>query len=160
MQIRYCDAAIALAGIKHPARVAIAVCQGTNGRANAITLEWFMRTSIQPLMFAISIGHTRYSYECLLQNRRFNLCFPSESMRDWAMLCGTRSGREIDKFEGVPILPGRLAGLPVPRESAAVFECEIITQVRSGDHTIFIGEVRHTWANPELSPLLLEQLLR
>jgi len=29
----------------------------------------------------------------------------------------------------------------------AVFECEVTSQVRSGDHTIFVGEVRHCWAN-------------
>ncbi|MCB5267689.1 MAG: flavin reductase, partial [Candidatus Cloacimonetes bacterium] len=48
-----------------PSKVSLAVTQKPDGNYNLITLEWFMRTSIQPPMFAISIGHSRYSHECL-----------------------------------------------------------------------------------------------
>jgi flavin reductase (DIM6/NTAB) family NADH-FMN oxidoreductase RutF len=157
-QLRQTDIDTAYAGVKNPQRVTVAVCRDPAGKPNAITLEWFMRTSIKPLMFAISIGHTRYSYECLQRERFFNLVFPSAELRDWTILCGTRSGRDLDKFAEVSHFPGRLAQLPVLRQAAAVFECEIVTQVRSGDHTIFVGEVRYAWATPGSTPLLSEQL--
>ena len=49
--------------IKHPAKVAIAVVKCSEDKFNLITIEWFMRTSLKPPMFAISIGHSRFSYE-------------------------------------------------------------------------------------------------
>ncbi|HQG94388.1 MAG TPA: flavin reductase family protein [Candidatus Syntrophosphaera sp.] len=137
-------------GLVHlPAKVALAVTENPGGGYNLITLEWFMRTSIQPPMFAISVGHTRFSYECLQENRFFNLVFPSAEMKPLCALAGSTSGRDTDKFEkgGVESIPGKYRRLPVPREAVAVFECEVTSQVRSGDHTIFVGEVRQCWAN-------------
>ena len=136
---------------KHPARVALAIVKDKDDKFNMITLEWFMKTSIKPPMFAISIGHTRYSHDCLQNFRFFNLCLPSKEMTDVSKLCGSKSGRDIDKFEetGVKWFAGRLAKLPILKEAKANFECKIITQVRSGDHTIFVGEVKHSWLNEE-----------
>ncbi len=139
-------------GLVHlPAKVALAVMEKPNGGYNLITLEWFMRTSIQPPMFAISIGHNRYSHECLLESRFFNLVFPSVLMKPLCAMAGSSSGRDIDKLEkgNVQSLPGKLHKLPVPKDAVAVFECEITSQVRSGDHTVFVGEVRYSWANQD-----------
>ncbi len=154
------DIAEAIKLSKHPAKIALAVCATPDGKCNAITLEWFMRTSISPPVFAISIGHTRYSYECLQKTKHFNLVMASRKMRDFAILCGSKSGRDIDKFEQCEhsVFPGRLAKLPIIREAVCNFECEIITQVRTGDHTIFAGEVKHAWIDPEQEILLAEHL--
>lgn len=134
-----------------PSKVTMAVTQKPDGGYNLITLEWFMRTSIQPPMFAISVGHTRYSHECLQDLRYFNLVFPSAGQRELLALAGSKSGRDIDKFLAgeVKHFPGKLKGLPILSEAAACFECEIVTQVKSGDHTIFVGEVKHSWKNDE-----------
>ncbi len=150
----------ALKRIKHPAKVALAVCRTPDGRFNAITLEWFMRTSIDPLIYAISIGHTRYSYECLQNTRYFNLIIPSREMRDFTVLCGSKSGRDIDKFAQCDHsnFSGRLAKLPIIRDALCNLECEIVTQVRTGDHTVFAGEVKYAWLDPEKDILLVEHL--
>lgn len=136
--------------IKNPAKIAIAIVKTPAEKFNMITLEWFMRTSIQPPMFAISIGHTRYSYECLQNNRFFNLCFPSQEMVEIAKISGSFSGRDIDKFERtkVEFFSGRLNKYPILKKAKANFECEVTTQVRSGDHTIFVGKVKHSWLDP------------
>jgi flavin reductase (DIM6/NTAB) family NADH-FMN oxidoreductase RutF len=142
--------------VKNPAKVTLAIMKTPAGKYNMITLEWFMRTSIQPAMFAISIGHTRYSYECLQQADSFNLCFPSSQMVETAKLAGSKSGRDIDKFEisGEEWFVGRFRKLPILRKAVANFECEIVTQVKSGDHTIYVGEVKHSWINKEQDNVL------
>lgn len=134
-----------------PSKVSLAVTQKPDGNYNLITLEWFMRTSIQPPMFAISVGHSRYSHECLQDVRFFNLVFPSLEQKELLTLSGSKSGREIDKFAAgdVKYIPGKLAKLPVLSDAIACFECEVISQVKSGDHTIFVGEVKHSWKNDE-----------
>jgi len=142
--------------VKHPAKVTLAIMKTPAGKYNMITLEWFMRTSIKPAMFAISIGHSRYSYECLQQATSFNLCFPTSRMAETAKLAGSKSGRDIDKFEvsGEEWFTGRFRKLPILNNAAANFECEIVTQVKSGDHTIYVGEVKHSWINKENNNVL------
>ena len=141
----------AFAKVHLPSKVALAVSQKPDGNYNLITLEWFMRTSIAPPMFAISVGHSRYSHECMQDVRYFNLILPSPSMKDLLALAGSHSGREMDKFTAgeVKHFPGKLNKLPILSDAAACFECEIVTQVKSGDHTIFVGEVKHSWSNEE-----------
>jgi flavin reductase (DIM6/NTAB) family NADH-FMN oxidoreductase RutF len=145
---------------KHPAKVAIAVVKYNQNKFNLITIEWFMRTSLKPPMFAISIGHSRFSYECLQKYRFFNLCFPSKDLAKETLLCGTKSGRDIDKLEviGLDWFKGKLAQLPILQDAVANFECEITTQVKSGDHTIFVGEVKHSWLNEDKKVLTYKEL--
>jgi flavin reductase (DIM6/NTAB) family NADH-FMN oxidoreductase RutF len=145
------DFAQAYSLIHLPAKVALVVTEKPLEGYNLITIEWFMRTSIQPPMFAISIGHTRFSHDCLEAVRYFNLVLPSKELHSLCNLAGSNSGREMDKFkEGkVEFFPGKLHKLPVLKESTAVFECEVITQVKSGDHTIYVGQVQYNWFNPE-----------
>ena len=145
---------------KHPAKVAIAVVKCSEDKFNLITIEWFMRTSLNPPMYAISIGHSRYSYQCLQNCRYFNLCIPSKEMVEEVKLCGTKSGRDIDKLEvtGLEWFKGRLAQLPILKDGVANFECEIITQVKSGDHTIFVGEVKYCWLDEEQELMTVKDL--
>jgi flavin reductase (DIM6/NTAB) family NADH-FMN oxidoreductase RutF len=141
----------AYAKVHMPSKVVLAVTQKPDGNFNLITLEWFMRTSIAPPMFAISIGHTRFSHECLQDNRYFNLVFPGKKLKDLLSLSGSQSGRDIDKFTAgeVEYIPGKLQKYPVLKAAAACFECEVVTQVKSGDHTIYVGEVKYSWGNAE-----------
>ncbi|MDD4310787.1 MAG: flavin reductase family protein [Candidatus Cloacimonetes bacterium] len=134
-----------------PAKVALAVTTKPDGNYNLITLEWFMRTSIQPPMFAISIGESRYSHACLEDTRFFNLVFPSIEMKPLLSLCGSNSGRDMDKFSAGDVrhIAGKLHKLPILTDAVANFECEVVSQVRSGDHTIYIGQVYYSWLDPE-----------
>jgi flavin reductase (DIM6/NTAB) family NADH-FMN oxidoreductase RutF len=146
--------------VKDPVRIALAVVRDGEGKDNAITLEWHMRTSIEPPMLAISIGHTRYSYQCLKAYRYFNLCFPSPEQVEAVNICGSLSGKNEDKFSlcGFDTFPGKLARLPVIRNAAANFECEVINQIRSGDHTIFTGEIKFAWYNREKRVITYDDL--
>lgn len=145
----------AYAKVHLPSKVVLAVTEKPDGNYNLITLEWFMRTSIAPPMFAISIGHSRYSYDCLQHKGFFNLVFPSPALKPLLSLSGSQSGRDIDKFTAgaVKYFPGKLHKLPVLTEAVANFECEVVSQVKAGDHTIFVGEVKYSWSDDDLSLL-------
>ena len=138
-------------------RVALAVVEEPGGKANVITLEWFMKTSIEPPMFAISVGHARYSHVALQENRYFNLVIPSLEMRADTIFFGTESGKDFDKLKEreVKTLVGKYKKLPILEDAVANFECKIISQVNSGDHTIFVGEVKYSWVNEDKEILQL-----
>lgn len=153
-----CDYKNAVKRMNRPSRLALVVSKSRNMGANIITLGWFMRTSIKPPMFAISVGLTRYSHELLAENRKFVISFPSSKMAEQVLQCGTESGRNVDKIGefNIKIKRGKLSDIPILIDAVANFECKTITQIRSGDHTIFVGEVKYSWQNENSN---LKQLL-
>ena len=146
--------------IKHPSKIVVVSVQCKN-KINLITLEWFMRTSINPPMFAISIGKSRFSYHCLEEFRFFNICFPSVEMKNFAIISGSKSGKEIDKLSLVneSYFLGKYRKLPIFKNAVANFECETISQITSGDHVIYIGKVKYSWLNSEKELLLYKHLI-
>jgi flavin reductase (DIM6/NTAB) family NADH-FMN oxidoreductase RutF len=129
---------------KYPEPVALAVSTDKkNGRANIITLGWSMCTSFEPPMLAISVGHTRYSHKTIRECGEFVLAFPSEDQAEAALLCGTCSGEDRDKFRdsGLQAIPASRVGPPLVAGACANFECKVIGSCESGDHTVFVGEV-------------------
>lgn len=146
--------------ITHPSKIAVA-SSFCDDKINLITLEWFMRTSINPPMFAISIGKTRFSHYCLEKNRYFNLCFPSKEMKNFAVISGKYSGKNTDKLKlsKEKYFEGRYRKLPVFSNAAANFECETITQITSGDHIIYVGKVIYSWLNSEKKLLLYKDMI-
>ena len=136
---------------KYPEAIAWATCVDENGAPNAIALGWSMCTSNEPPMLAISIGHTRYSHELIEESGEFVLVFPSEKMVDATMVVGTKSGRHGDKMEeaGVTLLPGTVVDAPLVDDACANFECKVAGALKTGDHTIFAGEVVAAHVGPE-----------
>ncbi|MEZ5357561.1 MAG: flavin reductase [Candidatus Zixiibacteriota bacterium] len=47
----------------------------------------------------------RYTYEFMEKNTCFTMSFFDESYRDVLKLCGTKSGRNIDKMKGIGLTP-------------------------------------------------------
>ncbi|MFA5498265.1 MAG: flavin reductase family protein [Candidatus Cloacimonadia bacterium] len=147
--------------VRDPAKLALIVVQDEKGKFNATTLEWFMKTSFKPPMFAVSVAHTRYSHHCLNSFRYFNLCLPDTQQVEAVKLCGSLSGKDTDKFELAKLeyFPGKLSKLPIIKDALANFECKIISQVNSGDHTIFTGEIVYAWLDKNRSVMTYSELL-
>ena len=137
---------------KFPEQVVMVTTADRGGRPNIITLGWAMPTSGDPPMCAISIGLTRYSHELLAEVPEFVLTFPAEDMEPAMLLCGTRSGREVDKFReaGLTALPATEVRPPLIGEAVTNMECRVASTHLTGDHTIFVGEIvaaHHTTRN-------------
>ena len=149
--MKQCEYKQAVLKMNRPSRVALAVSKIQGIPANIITLGWFMRTSINPPMFAISVGLKRYSYQLISDYRKFVLAFPSIQMADQTLKCGQYSGIDINKIDefGIKTAKGKLSEIPILTNAVANFECKTISQIRSGDHTIFIGEVKYSWLNED-----------
>lgn len=130
--------------LKHPEPVALAVSYDEeNRRPNIIALGWFMRTSFEPPMLAISVGHTRHSHRCISRSQEFVLVLPSRDQIDAVLFCGTVSGRDHDKFaeSNLEPLPATAVKPPLIKDAVLAFECRVVASCETGDHTIFVGEV-------------------
>lgn len=77
------------------------------------------------------IRPVRYTYEFMEKAGAFTLSFFDEEFRDALNLCGTESGRDIDKAAATGLTPvaGKLAGTTCFEQARLVLECrKIYTQ--------------------------------
>jgi flavin reductase (DIM6/NTAB) family NADH-FMN oxidoreductase RutF len=121
------------------------------GRPNVMGASWATRTSFKPFLWLISIDRRRYSYDGIDLHKEFVLHFPSEEQAEAAWICGIRSGRDEDKIKssGLKLLPSRSVKVPRIDGVTAAFECKVLDQMETGDHTVFIGEVVGISGSPE-----------
>ena len=121
----------------------LAVTLDDRERPNIMGLSWWTFTSWDPLMIAISIGHQRYSHTCLEHNKEFVLCFPSEEQAKDAWFCGTKSGRDVDKFQETGFKPVHAKEVkpPIIDGVTVAYECRVANEVETGDHTLYIANV-------------------
>ncbi len=141
---------------KYPERTVLAASVDSKGQANLIALGWNMPTSHSPPIAAISIGITRYSHQLVHESQEFVLVFPSFEMRDQVMYCGTHSGRAVDKFQqtGLTPVPAKYVQPPLVKEAVVNMECRVIGELRTGDHTLFAGEILTAYISDEVRQVL------
>jgi flavin reductase (DIM6/NTAB) family NADH-FMN oxidoreductase RutF len=122
-----------------------------NGRPNAMGVAWATRTSFEPFLLLISIDHRRYSHEGIQMHKEFVLNYPSEDQTDAAWICGTKSGRHGDKIKlaGLKLVDSTAVKVPTIEGATVAFECKVLDQFETGDHTVFIGKVVGTSGNPD-----------
>jgi len=138
-------------GVKYPEQIVIAIAREASGKCNPITLGWTMITSGSPPMMAISIGLTRHSLEVLRAADGFVIAMPSEAQEAETMLFGTRSGRDGDKFAeaGTALAPAEAIDCEIMADAVANFECRKVSELTTGDHVLFVGEVVCAHVNPD-----------
>lgn len=107
-------------------------------------------------MMAISVAPSRYTHGLIAQSGEFVLAWPGEDLAEATLFCGTRSGRDVDKFKEMKLTPlkGTHVKAPLIQECVANLECRLAGQMTSGDHTIFVGEILAVWVTPQPRRLL------
>lgn len=122
---------------------AVLVTARHKNKDNIITLCWWTRTSFEPELYLISVGHTRYSHELIASSGRFAINFlPFELSKD-VLFCGTHSGRDVEKFEETSLTKEECEKIDCPRikEALSFVECKVVSSFETGDHTVFVGKV-------------------
>jgi flavin reductase (DIM6/NTAB) family NADH-FMN oxidoreductase RutF len=115
---------------------------GHGASANVITLAWVSPVSIDPPLLAIAVAPPRHSHGLISREREFVVNVPAPRMLDAVWYCGTRSGRDGDKFDGAGLTrePARVVETPMVKECFAHIECRVVRAATVGDHTLFVGE--------------------
>ena len=131
-----------------PERVVWAVAD-YEGNRSICPLGWKMNTSSKPHMMAISVSPRRYTHDLIVSAGEFVLAWPGEDLAEATLFCGTRTGKDIDKFfeAGLTPMSAKHVSAPLVAECIANLECRLAGQMTTGDHTIFVGEVLNVWMN-------------
>jgi flavin reductase (DIM6/NTAB) family NADH-FMN oxidoreductase RutF len=130
-----------------PERVVLITSMDHAGHPHVMTVGWKMRTSFHPPMLAIAISKERSMQKCISESKEFVMAVPGEDLAKEVLLCGTTAKEKIDRFKECQFItkPGNYISSPLIENCLANFECKLVTQLSTGDHSIFVGEVLASW---------------
>lgn len=121
------------------------VVLGTVGGAkdNIITLAMCHVFSFRPPYIGVGIGPKRFSYGLFKESKDFAVNIPSRKMLKAVEVCGTKSGRKVDKFEAAGLTREKADKISAPliAECPVNIECVKVKELETGDHTWFVGEI-------------------
>ena len=141
---------------QRPEWIVLVVTQRADGFVDVMPAGWVMRVSGTPPMFAVSVGHGRYTNELVRGAGEFVLAFPAEGMGEAVCYCGSHSGRDVGKVAacGLTLLPARTIKTPLLGGAFINLECRLTTITEAGDHSIFVGEVLAAHVEDARGPLV------
>ena len=133
----------------HPMHTVLVSCVGKAGKPNVLPLAWAMPTSRDPALVAVSVAPSRYSHRLIEETKEFVVNLPTLDIIKETLTCGTTTGKTTDKFAetGLTPSPAKKVKAPIIKEYIAHLECKLHSQFKTGDHTIFVGEVVAAYAN-------------
>jgi len=133
----------------YPRQIVLVGCCSPDGKPNALTIAWFMPLSMSPPLVGISVSPKRYSHSLIEQTGDFTVNIPTMDILEKVHLFGSVSGKNVEKFAslGLTAEKARLVKSPIVKECVAHLECRLTESLRTGDHTLFIGEVLAAYAD-------------
>jgi flavin reductase (DIM6/NTAB) family NADH-FMN oxidoreductase RutF len=128
---------------------AVLVSCSLDGQDNIITLAWASKMCMHPPKMAIAINQERHSYRMVKGSGEFVINLPTVDQAYEVDYCGTRSGRDLDKFDELKLtkVPGSKVKAPLIGECPVNIECKVTESMLVGSHEIFVGEVVAYWAD-------------
>ncbi|OGC07697.1 hypothetical protein A2V82_11075 [candidate division KSB1 bacterium RBG_16_48_16] len=140
-----------------PERIVLVTCVDQEGKPVVITVSWQMRASFRPPMMAIAVHENRYIHTCIDSMKEFVLAVPGQDMAEAVLICGSPGDSRQDRFEAAHLKTKSAEFLrsPLIENCIANFECRVVNQLKTGDHTIFVGEVIASWVNETVTKNLL-----
>ena len=135
------------------------------GRDNTMTIGWGSLGIVwRKPVFTVLVRPSRFTFGLIEASGEFTVSIPLNDMSDALAICGTKSGRDLDKFAaaGLQKLPGTKIATPVIAGAGLHYECKVIfkqpmnpsllaAHVASdcypgGDfHTLYYGFIQATW---------------
>ena len=133
---------------------------GKNKKANLMTIGWLLlgRSYHNRPISVIAVRPATYTFKLLDEISEYVVSVPTPELREAVDLCGTVSGREIDKFEATGLTPIKSEHVMPPsiKECPINIECRIYHKERpphmiltpehrmkpfTDQHTIYFSEV-------------------
>lgn len=146
---------------------------GRDGTPNVMLIGWgqFGSSYVGNPSFVAAVTPRRYTWHLLEQVPEFVVAVPTDALAKAVRISGSRSGRDIDKFQAGNItpVPSKLVSAPSIEECPINLECRVYSRVdpphtllwpgvQNDDHTIYFAEVVHVSADrttrePDGTPL-------
>ncbi len=115
---------------------------GKDNKFNGQIVNAVIQATSDPATVTVCVNHDNLTHEMIEDSKVFTLSILSENTpMNLIGNFGYKSGRDIDKFEGINCKTGQ-NGVPIVLDSVTAFlEFELINQMDMGSHTMFAGRV-------------------
>lgn len=111
-------------------------------KVNTMTISWGnIGFEWNKPILTVMVRKSRYTHELIEKSNEFTLSIPlNNDLKKALAICGTKSGRDIDKFSeaNISLKAGRTSFTPVIAECELHYECKIVYKQDMG--TQFINE--------------------
>ena len=118
---------------------------------NIITLAMCHVFSFKPPLLGIGVAPKRFSYGLLKNSHDFAVNIPSRNLLKAVEICGSKSGRRVEKFQASGLTREKADKISAPliAECPVNIECVKVNELEAGDHTWFVGEIVAARAEPD-----------
>jgi flavin reductase (DIM6/NTAB) family NADH-FMN oxidoreductase RutF len=124
---------------------------------NGMTAAWVSQVSLRPLLVMVSIAPPRYSHHLIKESGIFAINVLDRTQADLGKRFGYKSGRQVDKFAGLPWTTAA-TGAPILPQAYAYLDLKLKDTYPAGDHTLFLGEVVDAKIlHPQAQPLVFKK---
>jgi flavin reductase (DIM6/NTAB) family NADH-FMN oxidoreductase RutF len=144
--------------------------KGHFSEPNAMTIGWgFLGTMWGRPVWTVAVRHSRHTFKKMEENENWIVCALPANMKETLDFCGTKSGRDVDKFKEMKLTvkKGLTIDAPYLDECSIHYECKTIfkTDMKPGQldatiekemyktkdwHMIYMGEVKGVYINKNL----------
>jgi len=113
-----------------------------NGKYNGQIANTVFQVTSEPPRLAVCINKNNLTHEFIDNSKIFTVSILSkETPMTFIGQFGFKSGRDIDKFQGVNYSLGDLKAPIIKDYTIGFIELKVINQMDVGTHTIFVGEI-------------------
>lgn len=114
----------------------------TEEALNTMTIGWAMVGFMwSKPVFTVAVRDSRHTFGIIEKAKDFTVTVPLENMKEAIMFCGTKSGRDVDKFEecDLKLTDARKVFTPIVQTPGLHFECKIIYKTAMNPHFLDEG---------------------
>lgn len=116
----------------------LTVKEGNN--INTMTIGWgFVGIMWSKPTVIVAVRKSRYTYELLKEAKDFTVSFPPDNgLKKELSICGSKSGRDVDKFKeaGISIMPAYHVQSPIIKECNLFIEAKTV-YIQEMDQALF-----------------------
>lgn len=127
----------------HPKVTFLLTTRSKDGKDNVMSVAWITPISEQPPKIGMSVWAESLSANNIKETKEFVLNIPSIELKNQVWICGTNSGRKIDKFKKANLTKENSYIVNVPRikECIGHIECKLENFLSIGECYFFIADV-------------------
>lgn len=110
---------------------------------NVMTAAWWMLAGYEPFRYLLSVDQKTHTYDVLEANPAFVMGVPTASMVEAVALCGSVSGRDVDKVArlDLSLAPSVEVDVPLLADALGNVECRVEDAFEFGNNTYYVAEV-------------------
>ena len=118
------------------------ICSRKGDKLNGQIANTVVQITSEPSTIAVSINKNNLTHEFIKDSGVFSVSIlAQDTPLSFIGHFGFKSGREVDKLEGISYKMGEIQDPLIIDNSLAYLEAEVIQEVDAGTHAIFIGKL-------------------